>query len=188
MKSIVKIVNGKVAQEWAVGLNGVSIGHHSVTTQIPDALVRDGLRWKIPADVDRATVKASEWTDTGTEWRETVTEFYTQAELDQQAADAEAAWAAEVKAQNFLRWVLDDVFLLVCELYFGDRTKRSTGELIGKLPALAPADALRAMAIMVGINTEQTRVAGAGWWDSCEWHDDVDVVEAARAQLAAMKG
>jgi hypothetical protein len=108
-KSIVQIKDGKVAQEWVLGPNGISIGSHSVTIQIPDALLRDGLRWKVPADVDRATVKASDWTDTGTEWRETVVPF-SQSELDQKAseqeqkdADAAAAQAAAFAESEAIR-------------------------------------------------------------------------------------
>jgi hypothetical protein len=106
--------------------------------------------------------------------------------VDVLTADIEAAQAAENKAANIARWILENAFLMVCQQYFGDLTKRGTKELLAKAFELVDADqkaAMLAFGVVIGLDKELTRIAGSMWWDSCEWHNDPDAIGGAAAYL-----
>jgi hypothetical protein len=73
-------------------------GNVSLFGNLTDKLKADGWRWHVPLAFDVHT-RTTEWTDDGTSFTERATALWTDAELDQQAADAAAAQAAAEAAE-----------------------------------------------------------------------------------------
>jgi len=148
-------------------------------------LTQFGWREYVPSG--EANIKTSHWTDDGRTMRQIVDAVWTQAEIDAQAADAAAAQAAEYKAANLERWILENAFILMCQQYFGTPEKRGTKELLAKAFELMDTEdekrAMMAFGVVIGLDKELVRTAGDRWWDSCEWHDNPDAIAGARKYL-----
>jgi hypothetical protein len=105
---------------------------------------------------------------------------------DVRAVLAQEVVAADLAA-NGERYVLENVFFLLCNQHFGDMTKRGTKELLEKAFTIMETDqkaAMTAFGVMVGLDKELTRIAGARWWDTVAWHPDPpELVTAAQKYL-----
>jgi hypothetical protein len=108
------------------------------------------------------------------------------------AEQAAAAEAADLSA-NRTRYAYENAFLLVCEVCYGTREKRGTADLLQAMHTkmagagdLAAFQALAAgMGVVFAIDAELKRY-DSRWWDTVTWHDNPDIILAARRIAAGV--
>lgn len=159
-------------------------GNRSLNETLDTEAFEDGWRYVITVPHGER-YKESQWIDDGTYYQE-ITIDYSESEWSTIVSERQAAEAASLRAISLPRWILENAFLLVCQQYFGDTTKRNTKELLIKAFQLMEVDqkaAMMAFAVVIGLDKELTRLAGECWWDSCEWHDDPEAITQAQIYL-----
>jgi hypothetical protein len=165
-------------------------GSRSLNEVLDAQAIKDGWRY-LKAAPRGEKYKASKWADDGVNYTESTSD-YTEKELsDMQAAaaaaakDAAAAAAAADIAANGERYVAENEYILLCDLLGqcpGKHVKLGMGALqtlMISMVSTAPARENAMFQYLMGLQIALQRFGGVGWWDTCEWHDQPDIVNAA---------
>jgi hypothetical protein len=162
-------------------------GNRSLNEQLDAQAIADGWRYeKSAAHGER--YKSSTWVDDGESYVETATDYTEQEWADKQAAEAAAA---DLLA-NGERYVAEDEYILLCDMLGqcpGAHVKLGLGALqtlmVGML-STAPARENALFQYLMGLQVALQRLGGVGWWDSCAWHDQAAIVNAAQERHNAI--
>jgi hypothetical protein len=153
-------------------------------------MIADGWREYVPSVLPN--IKSSEWVDTGAMYVQSNVVQWTQEELDQQALDAAAAAAAQDLLANGERYVAEDEYILLCDAIAGTpgaHVKLGLGDLQTALVgiiATAPARQNAIFQYLMGLQVGLQRLGGVHWWDTCTWHDQPAIVNAASERHGAI--
>jgi hypothetical protein len=146
-------------------------------------MIADGWREYVPSDLPN--IKSSTWVDNGTKCVQSLVVQWTQEELDAQAVQATTDAATADLQANGERWVAENEYILLCDMLAnteGAHIKLGLGAiqtLMVAMMSVAPQREAALFQYLMGLQVALQRFAGVGWWDTCAWHDNPVVVNAA---------
>lgn len=146
-------------------------------------VIADGWREYVPSVLPN--IKSSTWVDTGTMYVESNVVQYTQEELDALSAEQQAAAVAADLQVNGERYVAENEYILLCDAIAGTpgaHVKLGLGALQTALVGIittAPARQNAIFQYLMGLQIALQRLGGVHWWDTCVWHDQQAIADAA---------
>lgn len=146
-------------------------------------MIADGWREYVPSVLPN--IKSSEWVDTGAMYVQSEVVQWTQEELDAQAVQAATDAAMADLQANGERWVAENEYILLCDMLAntsGAHVKLGLGDiqtLMVAMMSVAPQREAALFQYLMGLQVALQRFAGVGWWDTCAWHDQPVIVNAA---------
>lgn len=184
------------------------------TMRLPDGRVAQGdipihlaqqAGWMVPiypdapADGWARRYATPAWRDNGDG---TASAQYVDASPEQQAAEAQAAADAAAQAEieaaaadllaNGERYVAENEYILLCDMLGqcpGAHVKLGLGALQTLMVSMISAAPARENALfqyLMGLQIALQRLGGVGWWDTCTWHDQAAIVNAAQERHNAI--
>jgi hypothetical protein len=154
--------------------------------------IAEGWREYVPLASFPANARAVTWVDGGGRYTETVTEIWTDGELAAQETQRQAEAAADDLLANGERYVAEDEYILLCDAIAGTpgaHVRLGLGDLQTALVGLiakAPARQNAIFQYLMGLQIGLQRLGGVNWWDSCTWHDQAAIVNAAGERHSAI--
>jgi hypothetical protein len=155
--------------------------------------IADGWLIYEPSDTPSNLIASSAWAVVGNRYEQTVVP-YTAEELAEQEAQRQAEAAAADLLANGERYVAEDEYILLCDMLGqcpGAHVKLGLGALqtlmVGML-STAPARENALFQYLMGLQVALQRLGGVNWWDSCAWHNQAAIVNAAQERHNAIVG